>query len=426
MKLSQFGQQFAAESGTYSLMRDLGDAINENPDLIFMGGGNPAHIPEVQAEFKRELQAIMDDPRSLGKLLGDYQSPQGDKRFLEAVANYVNRRFGWGIGSEHVAISNGSQSAFFVLFNLLAGPMSNGGVSSIALPMSPEYAGYSGSIIGGEYFKTCKPMIEKLPQGEFKYHIDFSALKGLLNGQTDQDRVGAMCVSRPGNPTGNVLTDFEMSELSELAKAHDVPLIVDGAYGLPFPSIVFNDAKADWNENTILLLTLSKLGLPGTRTGVVIARPDIIKAFTQANTVLSLSAGSIGPMLTTRWLESGHIDTICQTMIQPFYRQAAERTAQQLREGLVDLPVHIHKPEGAMFLWLWCEGLPIASQALYERLKEKGVLVVSGDKFFVGVQDDWPHKHECLRVSYCQAPEIMKQGVDIIVDEIRAVYQQAG
>ena len=71
--------------------------------------------------------------------------------------------------------------------------------------------------------------------------------------------------------------------------------IVDGAYGLPFPNICFVEAKPFWNDNTILALSLSKLGLPGVRTGIVIAREEIIDAFTNANTIVSLACGNLGP-----------------------------------------------------------------------------------------------------------------------------------
>ena len=73
-----------------------------------------------------------------------------------------------------------------------------------------------------------------------------------------------------------------------------IPLIIDGAYGLPFPSILFNDARPHWNENTILVLSLSKLGLPGVRTGIVVANEEIINAFSNANTVVSLANGNLG------------------------------------------------------------------------------------------------------------------------------------
>ena len=47
MKLSQFGEKFSGLTGIVELMDDLGSALNENPEMIFMGGGNPARIAEV-------------------------------------------------------------------------------------------------------------------------------------------------------------------------------------------------------------------------------------------------------------------------------------------------------------------------------------------------------------------------------------------
>ena len=58
------------------------------------------------------------------------------------------------------------------------------------------------------------------------------------------ESIGAICVSRPTNPTGNVLTDAEVYQLTDLARSHGIPFILDSAYGLPFPGIVFVDAVA--------------------------------------------------------------------------------------------------------------------------------------------------------------------------------------
>ena len=55
MKFSEFGQRFAKASGIVELMDDLGSALNENPEMIFMGGGNPGRIPEVEAVFRRSV-----------------------------------------------------------------------------------------------------------------------------------------------------------------------------------------------------------------------------------------------------------------------------------------------------------------------------------------------------------------------------------
>jgi len=76
-------------------------------------------------------------------------------------------------------------------------------------------------------------------------------------------------------------------------------------------------------------------------------------------------------------------------------------------------------------LWLWFEGLPISSQELYERLKKRGVLIVPGQNFFVGMDDDWKHKHECIRVSYAQDEDTVQRGVNIISEEVAKAYAEA-
>lgn len=415
MKLSAFGQKFAGQSGIVQLMDDLGAALSDNPDMIFMGGGNPGRLPEVEAVFQQRLEAIMADPQQRHSLFGIYQAPQGDREFREELAAFLRRQMGWQVKADNIAVSNGSQSAFFVLFNMLAGDMGDGSHRHIHLPLAPEYIGYGDTGLGPGLFRASRPSIELLDDHLFKYHVDFSHLA------LSQD-AAALCVSRPTNPTGNVLTDEEIAHLDEIARQRDIPLIVDGAYGLPFPNILFESAQCHWNDNTILALSLSKLGLPGARTGIIVAREDIVRAFTNANAIANLSCGTLGPALARALFASGEILSLSRDYITPFYRERSQQTVQWFREMLGDLPYHIHKPEGAIFLWLWFEGLPISSQVLYERLKQRGVLVVPGHNFFVGMDEPWPHKHECLRVSYAQDADTVKRGVAIIADEVARAY----
>ena len=75
-----------------------------------------------------------------------------------------------------------------------------------------------------------------------------------------------------------------------------------------------------------------------------------------------------------------------------------------------------------MFLWLWFEGLPVSSLELYDRLKARGVLVVSGHYFFPGLQGGWQHSRECLRVTYSQDDDQVAQGIRLIGDEVKKIY----
>ena len=415
MKLSVFGEKFTRNSGIVELMDDLGSALVDNPDMIMMGGGNPGRLPEAEAIFQQRLEAVMADPEKRHRLFGLYQSPRGDQEFRTEIAAFLKKQFGWKLTANNVAICNGSQSAFFVLLNMFAGEMPDGSRQSIHLPLTPEYLGYADSGLSEEFFTATRPEIELLEDHLFKYHVDFSRLE---LGR----HAGALCVSRPTNPTGNVLTDEEVAHLDEIARQRDIPLILDGAYGLPFPNIMFTEATPHWNENTILVLSLSKLGLPGVRTGIIVAREEIIQAYANANGIVNLACGNIGPAIATELFRSGEILTLTQDHVTPFYKQRAHNTVNAFRKVLGDLPYHIHKPEGAFFLWLWFEGLPISSQELYERLKKRGVLIVPGHHCFFGLEEDWPHRHECIRVSYVQDEEQVQRGVEIIADEVSKAY----
>ena len=417
MKLSQFGKKFSSGAGIVELMDDLGTALNENPDMIFMGGGNPGRIPEVEAIFRQRLQTVLADPRQVQSLTGIYQSPQGDRRFREQIANLLQREFGWPLSERNIAISNGSQSAFFILYNMLAGQMPDASYRSIHLPLTPEYIGYSDIGLTENFFTATKPEIELIEDNLFKYHVDFSRLR-------ITDKTAALCVSRPTNPTGNVLTDSEVEQLDQIALEADIPLIIDGAYGLPFPSIMFVDAKPHWNQNSILVLSLSKLGLPGARTGIVVANEEIIQAYSSVNTVINLACGNLGPSIAGELFGSGEIITISNQLVRPFYQHRAQQAVELFRGLMADIPYRIHCPEGAIFLWLWFEGLPISSEALYQRLKGRGVLVVPGHNFFPGISDDWPHQQECIRVSYAQDHRVVEQGIKMIAQEVTRAYRE--
>ena len=122
MNLSAFGKRLTSESGTRSLMDDLGAFVTADGEIVNLGGGNPSHIPAVQMLFRVRMQALMQRDGAFERAIGDYDGPPGDRNFARAVARLLRREQGWEVSERNVAITNGSQSAFLALFNLLAGP----------------------------------------------------------------------------------------------------------------------------------------------------------------------------------------------------------------------------------------------------------------------------------------------------------------
>jgi valine--pyruvate aminotransferase len=410
MKFSDFGKRFHGYSGITHLMDDLAEGLAQ-PGVIMLGGGNPATIPEVEMVFDRVLGELHDSG-GLMETLANYDAPQGKGAFLETLAGFFQEQYGWNITSKNIALTHGSQSAFFILFNSFAGKSGNA-TRRVLIPLVPEYIGYCDVGIEADILTSQQARIAHRDDGFFKYQVDFENL------QVD-DSIGLICVSRPTNPSGNVLTDDECSQLDQIARTHDVPLLIDSAYGTPFPNIIFDPVTPFWNDNCIVCMSLSKLGLPGARTGIVIANEDVISYFSNMTAITSLAPAGIGAAIVNQLIIERELLPLCDDLIRPFYKARAELAVALLRASIDDPRLHIHKPQGAMFLWLWFEGLGVTSTELYQRLKRRGLLVVPGKYFFPGQDVDTNrHAESCLRMNYVQSEQELAKGVEILARELR-------
>lgn len=259
MTFSLFGDKFTRHSGITRLMEDLNDGLR-TPGAIMLGGGNPAQIPEMNDYFQQLLADMLDNGKALDALC-NYDGPQGKSELLALLANMLRDELGWEIEPQNIALTNGSQSAFFYLFNLFAGRRADGTTRKVLFPLTPEYIGYADAGLEEDLFVATRPNIELLPEGQFKYHVDFEHLQVT-------EETGMICVSRPTNPTGNVITDEELIKLDALANQHGVPLVIDNAYGVPFPGIIFSDARPLWNPNIVLCMSLSSWACRAAAAGL--------------------------------------------------------------------------------------------------------------------------------------------------------------
>ncbi|HEY5740026.1 MAG TPA: valine--pyruvate transaminase [Gammaproteobacteria bacterium] len=412
MQFSDFGEHFNGYSGITHLMDDLSAGLAQ-PGMVMLGGGNPAVIPEVNAVLGKVLQQLQQSGDLLGAL-SNYDAPQGRAGFLKVLAEFFSQRYGWPISSRNIALTHGSQSSFFILFNSFAGT-ARGTRKHVLIPLVPEYIGYCDVGLQADTIVSQQAKIQLLEDGFFKYQVDFEQL------QVD-DSVGLICVSRPTNPSGNVLTDDECGQLDRLARDRQVPLLIDNAYGTPFPNIIFSDVNPLWNDNCIVCMSLSKLGLPGARTGIVIASEELIRYFSNMTAITSLAPAGLGAEIVSRLILDDALQPLCDDIIRPFYQQRARLAVSLLREAIDDPRLRIHRPEGSMFLWLWFEDLGITTTELYQRLKRNGLLVVPGKYFFPGQQDPSAHGECCIRMSYAQSESDLQKGIGILARELRACW----
>ena len=59
-------------------------------------------------------------------------------------------------------------------------------------------------------------------------------------------------------------------------------------------------------------------------------------------------------------------------------------------------------------------------------LKAEGTLIIPGEHFFVGIdRQDYPHAHECIRMSIAQDAETLEKGITAIGSVVRGLYDAA-
>ncbi len=395
MNLSQFGMQMSQLTGVRAIMKDIIETLRNSADKEFinLSAGNPVILPEVE-QLWRECTEDLLASSEYGEVVCRYGSSQGYAPLIEAVIKDFNNRYGLSLKNENILITPGSQSLYFYAANTFGGYTKEGELRQIVLPLSPDYTGYGGVSLTPEALIAYKPTLEiDEDRHRFKYRPDFSQLQ--INEQT-----GCVIFSRPCNPTGNVLTDDEVSKITSLAEVYDVPVLIDSAYAPPFPCLNFTSMNPQFGDNILHCMSLSKAGLPGERIGIAIGDQKWIQVLESFQTNAAIHSSRYGQAIAARAINSGRLAEISTNIIRPHYQKKLEILAATLDKAMPqDRPWFLHQGEGAIFAWLWLKDLPISDWEFYQELKKVGVIAVPGGSFFPGLTEDWQHKKQCLRIS---------------------------
>ncbi|MGB7442734.1 MAG: valine--pyruvate transaminase [Coleofasciculaceae cyanobacterium] len=417
--LTKFGTQMSKLTGVRAIMKDIAETLqaSQGQEFINLSAGNPVILPEVE-QLWRDCTAQLLSSSEYGEVVCRYGSAQGYHPLIEAIANEFNQRYGLNLSKRNILITPGSQSLYFYATNTFGGYTETGQLKQVVLPLSPDYTGYGGVSLTPEALLAYKPALEVDERlHRFKYRPDFSKL-------SITEKTGCILFSRPCNPTGNVLTDDEVAKLIALAAPLNVPVLIDSAYSPPFPCLNFAEMKPVFGGNILHCLSLSKAGLPGERIGIAIGEPELIEVLQSFQTNMCLHSSRYGQAIAAKAIASGRLSDISTKIIRPHYRQkfaVAEDTLDQFMPK--DLPWFLHRGEGAIFAWLWLQDLPVTDWEFYQELKKVGVIVVPGSTFFPGLEEEWPHKQQCFRISLTASNEEIEVAMQRLATLAEQVYQ---
>ncbi|MBE9076569.1 valine--pyruvate transaminase [Romeria aff. gracilis LEGE 07310] len=414
--LTQFGDQMSHLTGVRAIMKDIIETLRLGQSFINLSAGNPVILPEVE-QLWRDCTTALLASEEYGTVVCRYGSSQGYEPFIAAVRDDFNQRYGLSLSDRNFLITPGSQSLYFLAANAFGGYSSTGQLKRIVLPLSPDYTGYGGISLIPEALTAYRPQLDLDPTAHrFKYRPDFSQLE--ITPDT-----GFVLFSRPCNPTGNVLTDEEVTRIESLAAAQNVPVLVDSAYAPPYPALNYTEMSPHFGPNILHCISLSKAGLPGERIGIAIGDEAMIQVLEAFQTNLCIHSSRYGQAIAARAIRSGALAEISEQVIRPHYQRkfaVLEATLDQQMPGSV--PWYLHRGEGAIFAWLWLQELPITDWAFYQALKQCGVIIVPGSPFFPGLKDDWPHMRQCFRISLTASEADIVTALERLAQLVDRVY----
>jgi valine--pyruvate aminotransferase len=381
-----------------------------------MSSGAPPVFPEVAAVIKEELTALSHSKQAT-ELLCQYGAVFADGDLQAQLC----RRLGDvapDLGAGNLLVTPGAMAAIFYASQVFAGK-NRGQLKKILTPQAPEFPDYFSMGLPIECYKVPTPRVATTGEHSFRYELDIDGVSF--------DDVGMVLLSRPANPSGMVISDESLRALVSEAKAHDAVVVVDGAYGGPFPELLFNGHSAApvIDDNVIHVMSFSKAGLAGCRVGLAIGPNEYINYLKTFQLNFCLTAPNLGQVLAARLLESGQLDRLTQSVIKPFYRERIEMVHGLIAEHCdPEIPYFLHELDGGMFVWLWLQDLPVDSADLCRRLHERGVFLAPGEMFFNGISDPgWSHQRECVRLSLVSPEDELRTGVQILCEILTELYR---
>ncbi|MFI9640462.1 aminotransferase class I/II-fold pyridoxal phosphate-dependent enzyme [Micromonospora sp. NPDC051925] len=391
-------------TGIRNIMGDIASATADGGRWLNLSPGNPAAIPEAVKVWRRLAEQSLADTFEASTRYGPSRGTTG---LVDAIVRHFRACYGWDLGPDNVAVAAGAQLLAFMTTTIFTGTTSSGR-RPLVLPCTPDYTGYHGLSLVPGGIVGIEPSVELLDDRYFRYQLNPEALHR-------QQEMGMMLVSNPANPSGRGLTSAELDLLVEVATERDVPLVVDNAYGEPFPRVAESPSGLRFHPHVLNLFTASKAGIPGERIAFAIGPPEIIDAVVAFTANVSLHPPQLVQSVLERSLADGELDTLSREVLRPYYLRK-RKTAEALlaRHLPADVNWRLHASDGGMFCWLWIDHPGFDDLAFYETMKRNNVFIVPGRHFFVAPLTSpflSTHGTRCIRLSLSPELPVLEEGI---------------
>ncbi|MEO1536965.1 MAG: aminotransferase class I/II-fold pyridoxal phosphate-dependent enzyme [Pseudomonadota bacterium] len=365
-------------------LRALLDPVAPGGEPINLTIGEPRHaFPDFVLETIAEHAATF----------GNYPANDGAPELLDAISDWLARRFAVNLPPEQIMALNGTREGLYNAAMALCPEEKNG--TPVFLIPNPFYQVYG---------------IAAISVGAEAKYMNATAATGFLPDLSTLDadtlnRTTALYLCSPANPQGAVAPPEYWKDALALAERYDFKIFSDECYSevyrdeKPVSGLqMAHDVGAD-PDRVVIFHSLSKRSnLPGLRSGFVAGGPESVRRIRQ----LRAYSGAPLPMSIQYasakvWRDEDHVDVSRKRYVAKY------DIANDVFAGIEGCGA----PEAGFFLWLPVEDGEAATLRLW---KETGVRVLPGAYLSRDVDGTNPG-HGYIRVAMVAEEQELQRGL---------------
>ncbi|OUS28991.1 aminotransferase [Gammaproteobacteria bacterium 45_16_T64] len=349
----------------------------EGRDIIHLEAGEP--------DFTTAQPIIEAGQAALGRGETYYSQAAGIPELRQAISNHYKLDYGLSIAPERIMVTPGASGALLLIAGLLTNPGDGMLMADPGYPCNRHFL----RLVEGEG--------QLVPVGpEDRYQLKASMAADHWKPNT----IGVM-VASPANPTGEILTREELSDLYDLCASKNGHLVVDEIYhGLTYgegaPSIL------EITDQAFVINSFSKyFGMTGWRLGWLVAPEHAVAEMEKLAQNLFISMSTMGQHAALAAFEP-ETRKILDARREEF---AARRDylLPELRRLGFDIP---NEPAGALYIYAGISKFSNDGQQFcMDMLENHGVAITPGVDF------GHHRSQEYVRFAYTTSIDRLKEAV---------------
>lgn len=351
---------------------------NKIPDIIKFTIGEPDfNTPE---HIKKAAEASIANNHS------HYVPSNGTPGLRKAADDFLAEKYGQKYDPSEILITNGVTES---IYDFLTAVLNPGDVVLVPTPIFPLYIGDALSM---------GATVEQIDTSDDDFKLTPDKLQAALDKYGD--RVKALVMNYPTNPTGVMYTQDELDALADVVRDKPIFVLADEIYSELNYDQPHASMEKTLHDQVVLMNGVSKAwAMTGYRIGVVAAPKPILDQIAKIHQAITTTEPTPMQDAAEEALADGKDDAL------PMKKEFQKRR-DVLYDGLTKLGFECVKPKGAFYIFAKIPaGLEQDDTKFIYDLAEKGRVAVVAGSFFAKGGEGY------IRLSYATSMDNIKEGL---------------